>query len=125
MQEVAPMRYSCEQKRAALMKAAEAMIEEFLDWEEAAAEPKLSEIEAAVLQVRRQLSERMAVLAIEDQDAAQPVEAPLCPECGARMRYKGQKPRTVESLVGTLRFKRAYYHCAHPQSERFPPAEPT
>ncbi len=117
------MRYSREQKRAELLKAAEAMIEEFLDWEEQATQPKLSEIEAAVLQVRRQLSERMAVVAIEDQDAAQPAEAPVCPECGARMRYKGQKPRTVVSLVGTLRFKRAYYHCNHPQGESFPPPE--
>ncbi len=48
------MRYSREQKRAELLKAAEAMIEEFLDWEEQATQPKLSEIEAAVLQVRRQ-----------------------------------------------------------------------
>lgn len=117
------MRHTREQKRAELLTAAEAMIEEFLDWEEQAAEPNLSQIEAAVLKVRRQLSERMAVVAIEDQDAARPVAAPICPHCGERMRYKGQKARAVESLVGTLRFKRAYYHCAHCQSERFPPQE--
>jgi hypothetical protein len=119
------MRYSREQKRAELLKAAEAMIEEFLDWEEQADKPNLSEIEAAVLKVRRQLSERMAVVAIEDQDAAHPAEAPVCAVCGARMRYKGQKSRMVVSLVGTLRFKRAYYHCNHPQGERFPPPEST
>ena len=118
------MRYTREQKRAELLKAAEAMIEEFLDWEEQAEKPNLSEIEAAVLKVRRQLSERMAVVAIEDQDAALPAEAPLCPHCGQRMRYKGQKARTVESLVGTLRFRRAYYHCKCSQGERFPPPEP-
>jgi hypothetical protein len=117
------MRYSREQKRAELWKAAEAMIEEFLDWEEQADKPNLSEIEAAVLKVRRQLSERMAVVAMEDQEAAHPVEAPVCPVCGERMRYKGQKARTVVSLVGTLRFKRAYYHCSHPKGERFPPPE--
>jgi hypothetical protein len=117
------MRHTRGQKRAELLKAAEAMIDEFLDWEEAVAKPNLSEIEAAVLKVRRQLSERMAVVAIEDQDAAQPAEAPLCPHCGKRMRYKGQKARTVESLVGTLRFKRAYYHCNCSQGERFPPPE--
>ncbi len=117
------MRHTREQKRVELMKAAEAMIDEFLDWEEQAREPNLSEIEAAVLKVRRQLSERMAVVAIEDQDAAQPAEAPLCPHCGQRMRYKGQKARTVESLVGTLRFKRAYYHCNCSPAERFPPPE--
>lgn len=119
------MRYSREQKRAELLQAAEAMIDEFLAWEEQAQEPNLSEIEAEVLQVRRALSERMAVVAIEDQDAAQPAEAPVCPVCGARMRYKGQKPRTVVSLVGTLRFQRAYYHCSHPQGGSFPPPAAT
>lgn len=119
------MRHSREQKRAELLKAAEAMIDEYLDWEEHAAQPSLREIEAAVLQVRRQLSERLAVVAMEDQDAAQPVEAPLCPDCGAQMRYKGRKKRSVESLVGTLRFQRAAYHCAHCHREHFPPAEPT
>lgn len=117
------MRHTREQKRAELLKAAEAMIEEFLDWEEQVAEPNLGQIEAAVLKVRRQLSERMAVVAIEDQDAARPIEASVCPHCGERMRYKGQKARTIESLVGTLRFKRASYHCAHCQSGRFPPQE--
>jgi hypothetical protein len=118
------MRSTREQKRAELLEAAEAMIDEFLDWEEQAPEPDLSQIEAAVLKVRRQISERMAVVAIEDQDAARPVEAPLCPQCGQPMRYKGQKARTVESLAGTLRFKRAYYHCPHCKREAFPPSGP-
>jgi uncharacterized protein with PIN domain len=117
------MRYTREQQRAELLKAAEAMIDDFLDWEEQAAAPDLSQIEAVVLKVRRQISERMAVVAIEDQDAARPAEPPLCPQCGKPMRYKGQKARTVESLAGTLRFKRAYYHCPHCKSERFPPPE--
>lgn len=117
------MRHTREQKRAELLKAAEAMIEEYLDWEEQAVAPNLNQIETAVLQGRRQLSEHMAVVAIADQDAARPVEAPVCPHCGQRMRYKGQKARTIESLVGTLRFKRAYYHCAHCKSEHFPPQE--
>jgi hypothetical protein len=34
--EVVPMRHTREQKRAELLKAAEAMIDEFLDWEERA-----------------------------------------------------------------------------------------
>lgn len=117
------MRNTREQKRAELLKAAEAMIDEYLDWEEQAEQPNLSQIEAAVLKVRRQMSERMAVVAIEDQDAARPVEAPLCPQCGQRMRYKGQKARSVETLVGSIRFKRAYYHCPHCQGEHFPPQE--
>lgn len=117
------MRHTREQKRAELLRAAEAMIEEYLDWEEQAAGSNLSQIEAAVLKVRRQLSQRMAEVAIEDQDAVQPVEAPLCPQCSERMRYKGQKARSVESLVGTLRFKRGYYYCTHCQGGRFPPEQ--
>ncbi len=115
------MRHTREQKRGELLKAAEAMIDEFLDWEEQAEKPNLSQIEAAVLKMRRQISERMAVVAIEDQDAAHPVEAPLCPHCGKRMHYKGQKARTVESLAGTLRFEGAYYHCDHCKGRHFPP----
>ena len=117
------MRYTREQKRAALLQAAEAMIEEYLDWEEQAVAPNLSQIEAAVLQVRRALSERLAEVALDDQDAVQPVEAPLCAQCGEPLRYKGQKGRSVESLVGTLHFKRAYYHCPHCRNGVFPPAE--
>lgn len=117
------MRHTREQKRAALMQAAEAMIEGYLDWEEQAAAPNLSQIETAVLKVRREMSERMAEVAIDDQDAVQPVAAPLCAQCGEPMRYKGQKGRSVESLVGTLHFRRAYYHCTHCRSGVFPPAE--
>ncbi len=47
------MRFSREQKRVELLKAAEAMIEEFLDWEEQTEKPNLSQIEAEVLKVRR------------------------------------------------------------------------
>jgi uncharacterized protein with PIN domain len=117
------MRHTREQKRAELLQAAEAMIEEYLDWEEQAAAPNLSQIEAAVLKVRRELSERLAEVAIADQDAVQPVAAPLCAQCGEPMRYKGQKGRSVESLVGTLHIERAYYHCPRCQSGVFPPAE--
>lgn len=118
------MRHTREQKRAELLQAAEAMIDAFLDWEEQAPEPTLSEIETEVLKLRRQLSARMAEVAIDDQDAVQPVEAPLCPHCGERLRYKGQKARRLESLVGTLHFQRGYYHCTHCQSGHFPPQSP-
>jgi uncharacterized protein with PIN domain len=115
------MRHTREQKRAELLKAAEAMIDEFLDWEEQASKPNLSQIEAEVLRVRGQLCKRMAEVAVADQDAAQPVEAPACPGCGAPMRNKGQKGHTVESRVGTLVIKRGYYHCNRCRKRVFPP----
>ena len=115
------MRHTREQKRAELLKAAEAMIEEFLDWEEQANKPNLTQIEDEVLRLRRQLGQQMAAVAVADQDAVQPVEAPLCPQCGVRMRYKGQKGQTVESRVGTLALRRGYYHCSRCRERVFPP----
>lgn len=115
------MRHTREQKRAELVKAAEAMIEEFLDWEEQANKPNLAQIEDEVLRLRRQLGQQMAAVAIADQDAVQPVEAPLCPKCGERMRYKGQKGQTVESRVGALALRRGYYHCSRCRERVFPP----
>lgn len=44
------MKHTREQKRAKLLAEAQAVIEEFLDWEEQAAQPKLTEIEDEVLE---------------------------------------------------------------------------
>jgi|PlaIllAssembly_1097288.scaffolds.fasta_scaffold38372_1 uncharacterized protein with PIN domain len=115
------MRQTREQKRAQLLKAAEALIEEFLDWEEQAHKPNLRQIEDEVLRLRGQLGRQMAEVAVADQDAAQPVEAPLCPKCGVRMRFKGQKRHSVESRVGTLVLSRGYYHCSRCRERVFPP----
>jgi uncharacterized protein with PIN domain len=102
-----------------------ALIEEFLDWEEQAERPNLTELEDEVLRVRRALGERMAEVALADQAAVQPVEAPACPGCGEAMRYKGRKERMVESRVGTLTISRGYYHCSRCRERLFPPERPT
>jgi len=115
------MRHTREQKRAELVAAAVAMIDEFLEWEEQAERPTLTQIEDEVVRVRRALGQRLAEVAIADQDAVQPVEAPACPECGAPMRYKGQKERLIESRVGTLAISRGYYHCSRCRERIFPP----
>jgi NADH pyrophosphatase NudC (nudix superfamily) len=115
------MKRTREQKREALLKAAQAMIEELLDWEERTERPNLTQIENRVAQLRQQLGQRMAEMVIADQDAAQPAEAPICPGCGERMRYKGQKRKTVESRLGTLAIERGYYHCSRCKKRIFPP----
>jgi uncharacterized protein with PIN domain len=115
------MRHTREQKRAQLLQAAEALIEEFLDWEEQANKPNLTQIEDEVLRLRGQLGQQMAEVAVADQDAVQPVEAPLCPKCGERLRYKGRKRHRVESRVGTLALSRGYYHCSRCRKRIFPP----
>lgn len=102
------MRHTREQKRTELLAAAQAVIEEFLDWEEQTACPKLTEIEEQVLPLRARFGQRLAEVALADQDRKQLVEAPPCPECAAGMRYKGQKglnvltSRVKDAMMGSV-----------------------
>jgi len=115
------MKHTREKKRAKLLAAAQAGIEELLDWEEPAVQPKLTDIEAEVLVLRERIGQRMAEVVIADQDAKQPVVAAKCPSCGQPMRYKGQKGLEVESQVGLLSVDRGHYYCARCHSGLFPP----
>lgn len=118
------MRQTRAQKEAALRAAAEEMIQQFLDWEEQAAKPSLTAIEDGVLKLREDMSQRMAEVAISDQEATQPVAAVCCPACGGPMRNKGQKDLAIESRLGPLDVVRGYYYCARCQSGLFPPGQP-
>jgi hypothetical protein len=115
------MRHTRAQKRAELTAVFGELIEEFLDWEEQAERPNLTELEDEVLRVRRALGARLAEVALADQEAVQPVVAPACSGCGEPMRYKGRKVRMVESRVGTLTISRGYYHCSRCRERLFPP----
>ena len=109
------------QKEAKLSQAAEEAIRELLDWDEGNPRPNLTQIEEAVLAVRARLGQAMAETVLAGQEAQQPVEAPACPQCGARMRYKGRKGKAVESRLGGLEMERGYYYCACCDSGLFPP----
>ena len=63
------MKHTREQKRAKLLAAAQAVIEGFLDWEEQAAQPNLTAIEDEVLRAREQFGQRLAEVALADQDS--------------------------------------------------------
>jgi Zn finger protein HypA/HybF involved in hydrogenase expression len=115
------MKSSREERKARLMKVAEEVIDELLDWSETTPEPNLTRIETEVGRLRKVLGEQMALEVIEGQEAKQLVPGPRCPECGQEMRYKGQKEVTVESWVGDLRVERGYYHCPDCQVGLFPP----
>ncbi len=118
------MRHTREQKRAELLAQVQALVEEFLDWEEQAEQPTLTQIEEVALELRARFGQALAGVALAGQEARQPVATPACPRCGAEMRYKGQKGRGVESRLGLLRFDRGYYHCPRCDSGFFPPRHP-
>lgn len=111
--------------KAKLMKEAERTIDELLDWHVSTAKPNLEQVEEKVLGLRQRLSEQMSQAVIETQAAVRPVPGPRCEQCGAEMRYKGQKALQVSSWVGDLQLDRGYYYCEQCRIGLFPPGSTT
>ena len=78
-------------------------IDALLDWTDQTPRPNLTQIENAVLKMRKRLGEQAAQAVIEAQDTHRPVPGPGCPTCQREMHYKDTKAQTVESRVGHLR----------------------
>ena len=110
-----------EQSKARLLKQAEEVIDQLLDWRDATSEPNLTQIEEVVLRLRQEFSEAMAREVIEAQEAKMLASSPPCPRCGKKMKYKGQKGVTPQTWVGDVKFERGYYHCAECKVGFFPP----
>ena len=106
------MKHTRKQKEAELLSEAQSVIEEFLDWEEQTAKPNLTQIEDIVLRLRERLGQRMAAVAIDDQDAKQPVEAPACSDLWRAAALQGQKDTEVASRIGEIDLERGHYYCA-------------
>lgn len=119
------MKETREQKRARLLAAAEAAIDELLAWEETNTAPNLQQIEEEVLKLREGFGQEMALTVLEGQEAVQPAAGMKCPQCGAEMRYKGRKPTAIESWVVNSTLKRGYYYCPACKQGIFPPGPTT
>lgn len=117
------MKLTRAQKKAKLQAAAEALIEQLLEWDEETPRPNLTAIEDAVLSIRQQMGQEMVEVLVAGQEARQPVEPPCCPHCGQPMRDKGQKGKKVESRVGGIEIERGYYYCPACESGSFPPGQ--
>lgn len=118
------MKRSREQVKAKLMADAEGLIDELLDWDDRTPAPTLTQIEDAVLSLRKHLAEHVAEAVIESQEAAQPALPVACPTCGREMRRKGKKRTGVESRMGSIEVEREYYYCDHCKKGLFPPGRP-
>lgn len=107
--------------KAELQAEAERLIEELLNWTEQTEAPDLTAIEEQVLKLRQQFGEQLAAAAVGRQPTAEPLTV-RCPECGRPMHQKKKRQRRrVESRVGEVPLKRAYYYCDHCQVGLFPP----
>jgi len=111
-----------EQEKAAFVRAAEAMYEELQAWRAQHLEASFDEIAEQVTPRRRALMGQL--LKQLAQAADERVNAPVCEQCGAPMRYKGTPVRGVSHGEGGMRLERAYYYCDACGSTLFPPGPP-
>ncbi len=116
-----PKKLTRAEKKAALAKRADALIEQMLDWTESASKPNLTQIEDMALDLRQQFGQALTESAIESQESTEPVTLPTCPHCGQPMRPKGGKAKTVVARVGELHLDRSYYYCPACERGVFPP----
>lgn len=119
------MKETREQKRARLLAAAEAAIDELLAWEETNTAPNLRQIEEEVLKLREEFGQELALTVLEGQEAVQPAAGVKCVQCGQEMRYKGRKPTEIESWVVNGALERGYYYCPACKRGIFPPRRTT
>ena len=110
---------TAEDLKAQMMARAEEAIDKMLA--EAGNEDVLNlcDIERVV----RMAGERMMVDFTQGfvEAAAEEGAADICPECGQKMRYKGQKARKVVTETGEVDLERAYYYCPKCRKGFFPP----
>ena len=97
------MKRTRERMKTELMMEAQIVIDALLDHHERWEEPTLMHMEDVILDVRKQLSERMTEVVLQGQENVQPAEAPVCSSCGEGMTYKGTRGTTVERQAGVVR----------------------
>lgn len=108
-----------EELKAQLMAEAEAAIDQLLAGASEKEELQLSEIEHLARSAGQRMMQRFTLGLVKAEAEAE--ESSVCPQCGQKMRYKGQKKRNLVAETGELQYERAYYYCPNCQKGFFPP----
>lgn len=108
-----------EQLKARMMAEAEAVIDRMLSDGSEKDRIDLSDIEHLARTAGQRIMERLTSALIDVE--AQEEEAYMCPECGQKARYKGQRTRNLVTDTGEVRLERGYYYCPTCRKGFFPP----
>lgn len=116
------MGLSDEELRAGLKARADAEIERLIAEKKSAKNISLDEIEALAHQVGDAIkTEITAGLVAQASEQAQPEGGAKCKGCGGKMRYKGKKPKYLQTTSGDVVVRRDYYYCETCRVGIFPP----
>ncbi len=107
--------------KAKLPAEVEQALDQLLDWKDKTPSPTLTQIEDAVLAMRKRISEQAANELIANHEARYASDIPICEKCGQPMRHKGARDNQVESRAGSLQMRRTYFYCPACQQGTFPP----
>lgn len=111
--------------KAELEVEAARLIDALLDWTDQTEAPTLTQIEDEVLKLRQRFAEKLAEAAVDRQATTNPLTV-KCPQCSRPMHQKKKRQRRrVESRVGGVALKRAYYYCPACRVGLFPPGPAT
>jgi predicted RNA-binding Zn-ribbon protein involved in translation (DUF1610 family) len=105
--------------KAQMMAEAEEAINDLLAGASEKENLMLSDIERLVRTAGKRVMERFTQDLVEAE--AEEEGSRICPECGQKMRYKGQKARDLATETGEVRLERAHYYCPKCRKGVFPP----
>jgi ribosomal protein S27AE len=92
------------------------------NWYDTHPSATFDELEQKARQLRRIYMGQALAILINGRDTGFQVQAPLCPQCGAGMKFIDYKEWTVHGLEGDTTLERAYYVCPHCEGQTlFPP----
>ena len=105
--------------KARMMAEAEKAVERLLADRSEKEDLALSDIERLVRRAGQAVMEGFTGELVEEE--AQKPQSRICPTCGQKMRYKGEKARDLVTETGEVRLERAYYYCPSCRKGVFPP----
>ena len=105
--------------KARMMAEAEEVIDNLLAGTGEKEHLMLSDIEGLVRAAGQRMMEQLTQDLVEAE--AEVEEIGICPECGQKMRYKGEKARNLITETGEVSLKRAHFYCPRCRKGVFPP----